>query len=183
MTASTTSNGEIFGVVAEFETPTALVDAANRARESGYTRVEGFSPFPVHGLDEAIGHKPTWVPVMIFVGGLIGCLGGYFMQYFIAVEVYPMNIGGRPLNSWPAWIPVTFECTVLVASITAVFGMLARNGFPQPYHPLFHVERFAHATQDRFFLCIEAVDPKFDRDQTRAFLLGLHPVEVSEVPH
>jgi len=175
--------GDIFGVVAEFDTPGGLLEAANKAREAGYRKIEGFSPFPVHGLDDALGHKQTWLPVLIFLGGLAGCLGGFAMQWFISVYVYPMNIGGRGLVSWPAWIPVTFECTVLLAAFTAVGGMLALNGFPQPYHPLFHVERFARATQDRFFLCIESADPKFDRDQTRAFLLGLQPLEVSEVPN
>jgi hypothetical protein len=174
---------EIFGVVAEFETPAALLHAANKAREAGYKQMDGYSPFPVHGLAEALGFPRTQVPLMIFIGGLIGCIGGYFMQWFCAVEVYPYNAGGRGLNSWPAFIPITFECTVLLAAFTAVFGMFALNGLPQPYHPLFHLERFERATQDRFFLCIEATDPKFNREQTRAFLLGLQSVEVSEVPN
>lgn len=174
---------DLFGVIAEFESPAALLQAANKAREHGFTKMDGYTPFPIHGLDEAIGLPRTRLPLLIFLGGLVGCLGGFFMQYFIAVEVYPMNIGGRGLNSWPAWIPVTFEVTVLLSAITAVFGMLALNGFPQPYHPVFHLDKFARASQDRFFLCIESTDPKFDREQTRAFLLGLHPLEVSEVPN
>ena len=181
--ATATTTPEIYGVLAEFETPAALVHAANKAREAGYKTMDAYSPFPIHGIDEALGLPRTKLPVLIFLGGLIGCIGGYFLQYFTAVEIYPFNIAGRGLNSWPAFIPITFECTVLLAALTAVFGMLILNGFPQPYHPLFHIERFERATQDRFFLCIEATDPKFNRDQTRAFLLGLAPLEVCEVPH
>jgi hypothetical protein len=180
---ATATATDLFGVVAEFETPAEIVHAANKAREAGYTVMEAYTPFPVHGLDEAVGHKRTRLPILIFIGGLLGCIGGFLMQWYTAVEIYPFNAGGRGLNAWPAFMPITFESTILAAALTAVFGMFAINGLPEPYHPLFHLERFARATQDRFFLCIEATDPKFDRDQTRAFLLGLQPLEVSEVPN
>jgi len=180
--ADVATTPDIFGVLAEFETPAAVLHAANKAREAGYVQMDAYTPFPVHGLDAALGFARTRVPVMIFIGGLLGCIGGYLLQYYTAVDVYPFNIAGRGLNAWPAFIPITFECTVLLAAFFAVFGMFALNGLPQPYHPLFNVERFERATQDRFFLCIEATDPRFDREQTRAFLLGLQPVEVCEVP-
>jgi hypothetical protein len=173
----------IYGVMAEFESPTALVEAAHRAREAGYTRMDGFSPFPIEELTEALGVRPTRLPLVVLVGGLVGCVGGFFMQWYSAVVDYPINVGGRPLNSWPMFMPVTFEMTVLIAGLTAVFAVLALNGLPQPYHPVFNVPRFALATRDRFFLCIEATDPKFDRAGTKEFLQGLHPREVSEVEH
>jgi hypothetical protein len=145
--------------------------------------MDAYSPFPVEHLAEALGFRHTRLPTLVFLGGLAGGLGGFFMQYWMMVVDYPVNIGGRPLNSWPAWIPVTFETTVLAAALTAVLGMLGLNGLPQPYHPLFHVPRFALASNDRFFLCIEATDPRFDREATRAFLADLHPREISDVPH
>jgi hypothetical protein len=173
----------IYGLMAEFESPTALVEAAHRAREAGYTRMDGFSPFPIEELTEALGVRPTRLPLLVLIGGLVGCLGGFFMQWYSATQDYPINVGGRPHNNWPMFMPVTFELTVLVAGLTAVFAVLALNGLPQPYHPVFNVPRFALATRDRFFLCIEATDPKFDRAGTREFLQGLHPREVSEVEH
>src|SRR5207248_4576305 len=141
------------------------------------------SPFPIEELTEALGVRPTRLRLLVLVGGLVGCLGGFFMQWYSAVVDYPINVGGRPLNSWPMFMPVTFELTVLLAGLTAVFAVLALNGLPMPYHPVFNVPRFALATRDRFFLCIEATDPRFDRAATRAFLQGLHPREVSEVEH
>ena len=173
----------IYGLIAEFARPAALVEAAHRAHAEGYRRMDAYSPFPVEELAEAIGFKKTRIPLVVFTGGLLGCIGGFFMQYYAAVIDYPLNIGGRPLNSWPAFIPVTFEMTILGGALFAVLGMLALNGLPMPYHPVFHVPRFALATRDRFFLCIEATDPKFDREATARFLTGLQPFEVSEVPH
>jgi hypothetical protein len=173
----------IYGLMAEFESPTALVEAAERARHAGYTHMDGFSPFPIEELTEALGVRPTRLPLLVLIGGIIGCLGGFFMQWYSAVVDYPVNIGGRPDNSWPMFMPVTFEMTVLIAGLTAVFAVLALNGLPMPYHPVFNVPRFALATRDRFFLCIEATDPRFDRAATREFLQGLHPREVSEVEH
>src|SRR5262249_3490944 len=142
----------IHGLLGEFDTPTALVTAARAAREAGYTKLDAFSPFPVEGLAETLGFHKTRVPMVIFLGGLIGCLGGFFMQWYATVIDYPQNIGGRPFNSWPAYIPVMFELTILIASLAAVLGMFWLNGLPMPYHPLFHVPRFALASEDRFFL-------------------------------
>jgi hypothetical protein len=175
-------NLPIYGVVAEFDNPTALVAAANRTREAGYTRFEAYAPFPIEALVEAVGHPHTRLPLAVFLGGLIGGLSGYLLQFYTAVVTYPLNIGGRPLHSWPAFIPVTFECTILGAALTAVFGMLARNGLPMPYHPLFHVPRFARASRDLFFLCIQARDPKFNAVAVTQFLRSLSAADVQEVP-
>lgn len=176
------TNPGLYGLAAEFDDPTALVQAARAAREAGYTRLDAYSPFPVEGLPEALGFYRTKMPLIILIGGIIGAVGGFALQYYCAAVSYPINVAGRPLNSWPSWIPVTFELTVLIASLTAVFGLLARCGLPMPYHPLFHVPRFSRATRDSFFLCIEAVDPRFERTTTKDFLTGLNPREVSEVP-
>jgi Protein of unknown function (DUF3341) len=173
----------IYGLLAEFSDPTELVTAVRRAYEEGYRQMDAYSPFPVEGLAEALGFHRTRVPLLVLIGGLIGCMGGYFLQYYIAAIHYPINIGGRPLNSWPAFIPITFELTVLVAALSAVLGLLALNGLPMPYHPVFNVPRFALATRDRFFLCIEALDPLFDREGTRRFLERSVPREVSEVEY
>ena len=173
----------IYGLMAEFESPTALVEAAHQAHAAGYRQMDAFSPFPIEELAEALGVRPTRLPLLVLIGGLVGCLGGFFMQWYSATVDYPINVGGRPENSWPMFMPVTFEMTVLLAGLTAVFAVLALNGLPMPYHPVFNVPRFALATRDRFFLCIEATDPRFDRAATRAFLQGLHPREVSEVEH
>jgi hypothetical protein len=172
----------IYGLLAEFDNPTALVSAARRAFEEGYRNMGAYTPFPVEGLADALGYRQTRLPLVVLIGGLIGCVGGFFMQWYASVIGYPLNIGGRPLNSWPAFIPITFELTVLCAALAAVLGMLAMNGLPQPYHPLFHHPRFAHATRDRFFLSIQAIDPKFNLQATRRFLLELGPKEVAEVP-
>jgi hypothetical protein len=171
----------IYGLMAEFDTPEALLEAARRAHAEGYRQMDGYSPFPVEGLAEAIGFHRTWLPFVVLLGGIIGGLGGYFLQYYVAVIEYPLNVGGRPFHSWPAFIPVTFEMTVLIAALAAVLGMLALNGLPMPYHPVFHVARFDLASRNLFFLCIEATDPRFDRDTTRRFLEGLGAREVSEV--
>jgi hypothetical protein len=172
----------LYGLLAEFDNATALTRAAEAAHKAGYRRMDAYSPLPIHELPEALGHPTSRLPLVIFLGGLLGCLGGYYLQYWSAVDAYPLNVGGRPLNSWPAFIPVTFEMTVLVAALTAVLAMLARNGLPRPHHPLFAIERFSLASQDRFFLCIESRDPKFDAAATRQFLAGQNPREVVEVP-
>jgi hypothetical protein len=173
----------IFGLMAEFDSPTDLTVAARKAYAEGYRKLDAYSPFPIEEVSEAVGHYRSRMPLVVLVGGLLGGLGGYLMQYWISVLNYPINVGGRPLHSWPAFIVVTFEMTILGGALFAVFGMLALNRLPMPYHPVFNVERFAFASKDRFFLCIEATDPRFDRDRTKGFLQSLSPKQVSEVPH
>jgi hypothetical protein len=172
---------QLYGVMGEFDTPEQIMAAARKAHEAGYKRVTAYTPFPIEGLAEAIGFKWTAVPLLTLIGGLGGGLTGFAMQYWMMAVSYPLNIGGRPLNSWPAFIPVTFELTILGAASFAVFGMLALNKLPQPYHPVFNVDRFAHASTDKFFLCIEARDPKFNLAETARFLQGLNAQHVSEV--
>jgi hypothetical protein len=168
----------IYGLMAEFDRPEALLEAAHRTFAEGYRRMDAYSPFPIDGLAESIGFHKTRIPLIVLIGGLVGCVGGFYLQYWVSVIDYPLNIGGRPLNSWPAFIPVTFEMTILFAALSAVLGLLALNGLPMPYHPVFNVERFQLATRNRFFLCVEATDPKFDYEATRRFLesVGSHGV-------
>jgi Alternative complex III, ActD subunit len=171
----------LHGVMGEFETPEQLLAASHKAREAGYKHMDAYTPFPIEGLAPAIGFRWTLVPLITLMGGVFGALGGFGLQYWCSAISYPINVAGRPLNSWPAFIPVTFELTVLGASLFSVFGMLALNKLPQPYHPVFNVERFAHASTDRFFLCIEARDPKFNLQESSRFLQELHAVHVVEV--
>jgi hypothetical protein len=171
----------LHGLMAEFDDPTALVEATAKVREAGYRRLDAYSPFPIEELHQAMGAHHSRLPLIVLIGGLIGCIGGFLLQYWAAAIAYPVNVGGRPFNSWPAFVPVTFECTILGASLSAVLGMLALNGLPMPYHPVFNVSRFALASRNRFFLCIEAKDPKFDLDATRRLLETLGPREVSVV--
>lgn len=167
--------------MAEFANPESVLGAAQRAFAAGYRHMDAYTPFPVDGLAEAIGFRRTGLPPLVLVGGILGGLGGYALQYWVSVLAYPLNIGGRPLHSWPAFVVVTFELTILVAALAAVLGMLALNGLPKPYHPVFNVPRFALASEDRFFLCIEATDPQFEPEQTRRFLEECHADQVSEV--
>jgi hypothetical protein len=167
--------------MAEFDEPTRLVAAAHRAYQEGYRCMDGYSPYPIEELHEALGAHHTRLPLIVLIGGICGCIGGYLLQYWVSAAAYPINVGGRPFHSWPAFIPVTFECTILVASLSAVLGMLALNRLPMPYHPVFNVPRFALASRNRFFLCIEAQDPLFDLDGTRRFLETLAAREVSTV--
>jgi hypothetical protein len=171
----------IYGVMGEFSTPEELIHAVEKVREAGYRRLDAYAPFPVEGLSEALGLKRNMVPTICLIGGLTGGLGGFFFQYWVNVFAYPLNIGGRPPNSWPAFIPVTFELTILGAALSAVFGMLALNRLPQPHHPVFNVHRFTHASADRFFLCIESRDPKFHLTDTARILQEVHAHHVTEV--
>ncbi len=178
-----TEKTPFYGLMAEFERCEDLLAASRQAYAQGYRKMDAYSPFPVEELAEAVGFHNNKMALIVLVGGVLGCLGGYFLQYWISVIDYPLNIGGRPLHSWPSFIPVTFECTILLAAFAAVFGMLALNGLPQPYHPVFNVPQFEHASKDRFFLCIQANDPGFDLEKTRKFLEGFKPLSVSAVEH
>ena len=173
----------IYGVMAEFDSPQALIHAAKRTSEAGYKKLDAYSPFPIEGLAEEIGFHHDEVPLVVLIGGIIGGLTGYLMQWWMSAVDYPLNIGGKPPHSWPAFIVITFEMTILFGGISAVLGMLALNGLPMPYHPVFNVPRFALASRNRFFFCIEATDPLFDRRKTAEFLESLDPREVSEVAH
>jgi hypothetical protein len=171
----------IYGIIAEFDGPEALVAAARRAHDAGYRQMDGYTPFAVEGLSEAIGRHRTRLPLLVLIGGCVGALGGYLLQFWTMAIDYPINVAGRPLNSWPAWLPVTFETTVLCAALAAVLGMLWLNGLPSPYHPVFNVPEFELASRNRFFLCIRSHDPSFDQVTTRAFLQNLEPLAVTEV--
>jgi hypothetical protein len=171
------------GLLAEFETAEQILAAVRRARQEGYRNMDAYTPYPVEGLSEELGLTRSRVPFVVLAGGLVGAASGFFMQYWAEAVDYPLNVGGRPYNSWPAFIPITFELMVLVAAFAALLGMFYLNGLPMPYHPVFHLPRFARASQDRFFLCIEATDPRFDRSATKQFLASLQPQgEVMEVP-
>ena len=171
----------LYGLMAEFDTPTALVQAAERARLEGYRQMDAYSPIPIEELSEALGLRRTRLPILVFAGGLLGGIGGYSLEYWTQAIAYPLNIGGRPYNSWPHYIPVMFETTVLGAALCAFVGMWALNKLPMPYHPVFNVPAFGRASRDRFFLCIETTDARFDRYATAKFLESLHPIGVSEV--
>ncbi len=172
-----------YGLMAEFDDPSAVVAAAQKVYAEGYRRIDAYSPYPIEALSEAVGVHRTAMPLIVLIGGILGFLGGYAMQYYVHVINYPLNVGGKPFHSWPAFIPITFETTVLGAALAAVFGMLALNGLPEPYHPVFNTPNFALASRDRFFLLIESIDPKFDRDKTAAFMKSLGPREVTDVEH
>ena len=172
----------IYGMMAEFDTPVALVEAAKRTYQAGYKKIDTYTPFPVEGLAEEIGFHRNGVPLVVLIGGIVGGLTGYLMQYWMSAVAYPLNIGGKPYHSWPAFIVITFEMTILFAGISAVFGMLALNGLPMPYHPVFNVPRFTRASRDRFFLVVFSSDVKYDPAGTRQFLESLDPRSVSEVP-
>lgn len=171
----------LYGLVAEFETPEALLEAARQSYNAGYRKMDAYTPMPVEGLADAVGFPKNRVPLVVMIGAILGGSGAFYLCYWMTVIAYAHNVGGRPMNSWPAYIPITFEGTVLIAAFSAIIGMLALNGMPTPYHPVFNLPRFQLASRDRFFLCIEARDQKFSLDETRAFLENLKPLEVSEV--
>jgi hypothetical protein len=172
---------KLYGLLAEFDDPQDLLAATKAARREGYRRMEAYTPFSIDEVSKELGHGRGWIPLIVFAGGVGGAIGGFFMQWYAMAISYPLNIGGRPLWSWPAFIPITFVLTVLGAALLGALGMLALNRLPQPYHPVFNVERFGLATQNRFFLCIEARDPYFEREQTREFLLRTNPREIFDV--
>lgn len=171
----------LFGLMAEFGGPRRLIKAIEAAREAGYTEMDAYTPYPIEEVWEALGHHKSKLPAIVLGGGILGAIAGFGLQYWTSVIAYPLNIGGRPLNSWPAFVPVTFEMTILVATFATVLGMFALNGLPRPYHPVFNVERFALASRDRYFLCIGTMDPVFDRKATGEFLKAQEPSEVFEV--
>ena len=172
---------DVYGLMAEFQDPNELVAAAHRAYHEGYRRMDAYSPLPIEELHEAIGFGHTRLPLIVLIGGIIGGMSGFALESWASIIAYPLNIGGKPLFSWPAFIPIAFECTILGAALSAVFGMLALNGLPQPYHPVFNVPRFSLASRNGFFLCIEAGDDKFELGRTREFLESLGASEVTTV--
>ncbi|WP_206028643.1 DUF3341 domain-containing protein [Thalassoroseus pseudoceratinae] len=173
---------ETYGLMAEFNEPEDLIAATRKAREHGYRWFESYSPFPVHGLSEAMGFRHTKLPLIVLTAGLLGGLGGFGLQYYLTVIEYPLNVGGRPLFSWPSFIPITFELTVLSAAFGAVLGMLGLNGLPRPHHPVFNISEFASASRDKFFLCLQSRDEKFQMQSSREFLESLEPAAIYEVP-
>jgi hypothetical protein len=181
MSSSLYAPSGIYGVMAEFDTPTDLVRAAEAASEAGYREMDAYTPFPIEELHHALHLPKSKLPLIVLLGGICGGLTGFGLQWYVTVFNFPTNIGGRPLFSWPSYIVITFELTVLFAAISATFGLLALCGFPMPYHPTFNAPRFERATRDGFFLCIEARDPLFDLEKTKSFLSGLEPKGVSEV--
>ena len=176
-----TDEPRVYGVMAEFEDPARLIEAARRTRDAGYKSIDAYSPYPIEGLHDALGAPRTILPLLVLLGGLVGGGAGYTLQYWVSVIAYPLNVGGRPLNSWPAFVPVTFELTILGAAFAGVFAFLVLNRLPQLYHPVFNVDRFERATQDRFFICAESADRRFDRVKTRQLLQETHAVSVEEV--
>ena len=182
MDAHVVEKQPLYGLMAEFADATSLVDAAKRTHAEGYRKVDAYSPYPIHELFDALDLKDNTISLLTPLGGIAGCMAGFGLCYWVSVIAYPLNVGGRPMNSWPSFIPVTFEVTILLASLTCVVGLILLNGLPMPYHPVFNVKRFAErASQDGLFLAIEADDPKFDRDRTRAFLQSVGAREVSDI--
>jgi hypothetical protein len=178
---TTTKVATAHGLLAEYLSPDEVLAAAKAARSAGYSRMDAYSPFPVHGLAEALGQEDVRVGWIVFICGCIGAIAGFGLQYWASVLYYPLNVGGKPFNSWPAFVPVTFECTVLLAAFGAFIGMFALNGLPRPHHPIFNASRFERASLDRFFLCIESADPLFDSQKTREFLASTGAISVEQV--
>ncbi|QDU98093.1 DUF3341 domain-containing protein [Lignipirellula cremea] len=177
-----TAPPQLYGLLAEYDNPDQLVEAARSTYQAGYRRIEGYTPMPVEGLPEAMEFRRTRMPLVILLGAIFGAIAGYALQYWVAVIAYPINVGGRPLHTWPAFIPITFETTILCGSLAGVLGMLALNRLPRPHHPLFNVAEFSRATRDRFFLCVEARDPLFSLPETRELLQQTGALEVFDVP-
>ena len=167
--------------MAAFQEPEQLLQAARTAYKAGYRKMDAYSPYQVEGVAEAIGFRKTRIPLVVLLGGICGALTAYGMQWYSAAVDYPLNVGGRPLHSWPSFVPITFELTVLFAALAGVIGMLAMNGLPKLYHPVFNAPEFKRASQTSFFLCIEAQDHVFRADEVREFLLSLAPAKIVEV--
>jgi Protein of unknown function (DUF3341) len=165
----------LYGFMAEFADPESLKECIRRAKAEGFRRIDAYTPFPVEGVSDELGLYRSVVPLIVLTGGLIGALTGALMQWYSSVYDYPLNIGGRPFNSWPSFVVITFELTILFAGLFGALGMLALNGLPKPHHPLFNEPHFDRVTQDRFFLCIEARDPRFDSRETWKFLESFNP--------
>lgn len=179
----TVAKQTLHGLVASFDDEEQLLTACRIAYRAGYREMDAYTPVPVEGLAKALGKKPTKIPLIILLGGIVGGSTGYFMQWFSMVYDYPFNIGGRPFHSWPMFIPITFELTVLFAAVSGVLSMLLLNGLPRYHHPIFKAVGIERATLDRFFLCIESTDPRWDLDETRNFLEAtLRSHHVVEVP-
>jgi hypothetical protein len=176
-----TSSPSLYGLVAEFDSADDLLKATRQTTQAGYTRTDAFSPFPIHGMGEALNFTDRRLSLFVLIGGIVGCLAGYGLEYWTQVIDYPMNIGGRPYHSWVSFIPPAFETTILFGAFTAGISMIVMNGLPRPYHPVFNAPRFQFASQDKFFLAIEAADPRFALEDTRAFLLGLGARDVVAV--
>jgi len=172
---------KLYGLLAEYHSPREIIEAAKKTRAAGFRKVDAFTPYPIEDLNHALAFEHSYVPLITLIGGVLGCLGGFGLCYWSSVIEYPLNIGGRPFNSWPSFIPPTFECTILLAGFGAVFGMLALNGLPMPHHPVFGVSRFKLASRDLHFLCIEAKDPQFDAAKTAEFLRATGATDVFEV--
>lgn len=182
MTGHDEPGDNLYGLLAEYETADELVAAAKKVSDEGYKQIDGYSPYPVPGVADAIKFPFPEMAIVMLLGGLIGAVAGFTMQYYTAAIDYPLNVAGRPLNSWPSFIPVTFEMTVLTCGLSGVFGLMILCGLPQPHHPLFNVPAFERASQDRFFLCVEAKDKKFDKDTVQTLLQSTQPLAVMEVP-
>lgn len=178
-----TEQKQIYGLMAEFEEPEKLQWAARRTYAAGYRKIDAYSPFPIEGLAENMGRGRTWISLLVLGGGLSGAVGGFLMQWYATVISYPLNVGGKPLNAWPAYIPITFELTILLAAFAAFGSIIVLNGLPQPYHPVFNVPEFEKASRDGFFLAIESADPKFDRQKTEQFLANLGATKISEIEY
>jgi hypothetical protein len=179
--AHAASSSALYGLLAEFDSPDQLLSAVRRTTDAGYTKTDAFSPYPIHGMGDALKFKDRRLSPFVLIGGIVGCLAGYGLEYWTQVIAYPLNIGGRPYHAWVNFIPPAFETTILFGSFTAGIAMLVLNGLPRPYHPCFNVPAFERATQDKFFLVIEADDPQFDLQKTREFLGGLHARQVTAV--
>ena len=172
----------IHGVMAEFDTADKLVAATEKAADAGYSRMDGYSPYPVGEVADALGFPRSEIGAIMFIGGMCGATLGFLLQYYLNAALYPLNVGGKPYFSWPQFIPIAWEVLVLTACMSGLFGLVSLCGFPQPYHPVFNVPQFARATRDRFFLCIESVDPEFELGKVKDFLATLEPLSIAEVP-